>query len=176
MLNRTAHIIYFAALIAMAAVMVNQRLGDRSAPAPHETQGDAAAEADHLAMLATFNGLAQVQDAEFNAERRGERNSDRRSAPTANGNKELIDRALEVAREIDPQLGGRLATLHEKNPAAFERVMRHGHVGKNLFAMTHLKQRDPELYQIKLGEMMQTVQVNRAAAQLREAIRNNSQG
>ena len=167
---------YLTALIALAAMLVGPRLADRASESQDAAAIEFASDAEHLAMLATFNGLAQAQEGAASSETLANPESNRERAGTASKNQQLIERALEVAREIDPQLGRRLATLHEKNPASFERVMRHGSVGKNLFAMAHLKHRDPELYQVKLGEMMQTVQVNGAAAQLREAIRNNSAG
>jgi hypothetical protein len=89
---------------------------------------------------------------------------------------ELIQRWLEVAYDIDPALGAKLTQLSQESPAKFDRTMRHGNVGRNLNSMAVLKQRDPDLYQTKVSLMMQTVQVNRIAAQLREAIRTNSTG
>jgi hypothetical protein len=175
--SRTAHIAYLAALIVLAAMLVRPA-GDRDGQNKAEVLD---LPTDSLSMLATFEPLAQAQDAgkaanEADLDLLENRGASEMKGRTAASNQELIKRALEVAREIDSELGGRLANLHEKNSAAFERVMRNANVGKNLFAMAHLKQRDPDLYQIKLSEMKQTVSVNRAAAQLREAIRTKSAG
>jgi hypothetical protein len=94
----------------------------------------------------------------------------------ARSQNDLIQRWLDVANDIDPELGAKLTALSQKSPAAFDRAMRRGNVGRNLNSMALLKQRDPDLYQTKVSLMMQTVQVNRIAAQLREAVRNNSTG
>jgi hypothetical protein len=91
-------------------------------------------------------------------------------------NPEMIARCLEVANEVDKELGARLAESRQKNPEEFDRSMRVGGFGRRLLALAELKQRDPDLYRAKLGELSQAVEIERTAKKLREARRNASQG
>jgi hypothetical protein len=115
----------------------------------------------------------------------GERDRDRgreRGGPwTQHGprmlmNPEMIARCLEVANEVDKELGARLADSRQKNPEEFDRSMRVGGFGRRLLALAELKQRDPDLYRAKLGELSQAVEIERTAKKLREARKNVSQG
>jgi hypothetical protein len=86
---------------------------------------------------------------------------------------ELVDRCIEVAYDIDADLGSKLQTLRAKDAAAFDQVMHQ--VGRRLLAMAQLKVRQPDLYQVKLSELFQAVQVNRVAANLRQAVREGNE-
>jgi hypothetical protein len=92
------------------------------------------------------------------------------------GPQELATRCLEVAREIDPELGQRLTEALQKNPAEFERAMRQGGFGRRMYAMAELKNRDPELYRAKVSELSQAMQIERTAKKWREAKRSGSVG
>jgi len=92
---------------------------------------------------------------------------------------ELIDQCLEVAADIDPDLGIQLASKRGKTAeeqTKFLKELQQSAVGSRLLAMTQLKQRDPELYQTKIGELSSAMQVRRMAAKLREAMQNGSEG
>jgi len=89
---------------------------------------------------------------------------------------ELVARCVEVAREVDKELGDRLADARDKNPQEFDRMMRQGGIGWRLLAMAQLKQHDPDLYRAKLAELQDAVQIDQVARKLREARRNGSQG
>jgi len=82
----------------------------------------------------------------------------------------LIDRCVEVAGDIDRDLGAQLLKKRQENPQEFERLIRQGQVGRRLLAMAQLKQRDSELYQVKLSEFSQDIQVKQKAAELRQAV------
>lgn len=86
----------------------------------------------------------------------------------------LIDRCLEVAGDIDRDLGAQLLKKRQENPQEFERLIRQAPIGRRLLAMAQLKQRDPELYQVKLSEFSQDIQVKQKAAELRQAVRTGS--
>jgi BMFP domain-containing protein YqiC len=85
---------------------------------------------------------------------------------------EAIDRMLEVAREIDAPMAERLESLRVKDPVEFEQAIRQA--ARRLLAMADLKQRDPDLYEVRVTEMAQAAQVNRVAGQLREAYARNA--
>jgi hypothetical protein len=88
----------------------------------------------------------------------------------------LIEACLDVADEVDTSLGHQLREARQKAPAEFDRQMKQGGFGRRLASLVELKQRDPDLYQAKLGELSQAVQIDRVARQLREAKRNQSAG
>jgi hypothetical protein len=80
---------------------------------------------------------------------------------------EIFDRCVEVARDIDPALAKRLASLRQQNASEFEQSMRVN--GRKLLAMAELKQRDPDLYGAKLSELRFELSVRQKAHELREA-------
>lgn len=89
---------------------------------------------------------------------------------------EQFDRCVEVARDIDPELGLQLARKREKNPAEFEQTLREGQAGRGLLALVQLKERDPALYRLKVSEMTESLLINRVAAQLHEALKSEDRG
>lgn len=86
---------------------------------------------------------------------------------------ELIEQSVQVAKEIDPALGRAIAQRREQNPRAFEQLLRQGGDGRRLLALAQLRQRDPDLYRFKVGELTQKIQVRRAADELRRAMAEN---
>lgn len=89
---------------------------------------------------------------------------------------DTIMSCLEVARDIDPELGRELVRKQDKNPAEFEQALRTGQVGRGLWSLVQLRQRDPHLYQLKIAEMTQSLQINRKAAELHEASKSGDGG
>jgi hypothetical protein len=83
---------------------------------------------------------------------------------------QVIDQCIEVARDIDPELGDELAAKRKNSAAEFDSEMQHGQVGRRLWAMVQLKQRDPDLYQLKISEITQSLLINRVAGRLQEAM------
>lgn len=82
---------------------------------------------------------------------------------------ELIDRCMEVAFEVDAELGSQLQLLREQKPEQFEQVMRQGEA-RRLLALAQLKQRDPHLYRIKITELSQEVQIRRVVREYHDAV------
>jgi hypothetical protein len=89
---------------------------------------------------------------------------------------ETVMNCLEVARDVDPELGRELGRKHEKNPAEFEQALRSGQVGRGLWSLVQLRQRDPHLYKLKISEMTQSLQINRKAAELHLASQTTDTG
>lgn len=82
---------------------------------------------------------------------------------------ELIDRCMEVAFEVDAELGTQLQALREQKPEQFEQLMRQGEA-RRLLALAQLKQRDPHLYRIKITELSQEVQIRRVVREYHDAV------
>jgi hypothetical protein len=101
---------------------------------------------------------------------------DERQRVSPSSSAEAVMSCLEVARDIDPELGRELVRKHEKNPAEFEHALRTGQVGRGLWSLVQLRQRDPHLYQLKISEMTQALQINRKAAELHEAMKTSDTG
>src|ERR1043165_5519164 len=76
-------------------------------------------------------------------------------------NSGMISRCLEVANDIDPELASQLAKKRDKNPQEFEQAMQQEQVGRRLWVMVQLKDRDPDLYKVKISHMTQALQINR---------------
>lgn len=195
--SRTSHNVFCSAVLALAgAMLVGSLLNGPGRIASGLAGSDEVAEAaafddvSEITMLLGDAALGSVpgqvpasrehrdRDAEAEAVLPSDVGATTQTAPSryARQQQEIVQRWLEVANDIDPALGAKLSELSQQSPLKFDRAMRQGNVGRNLNSMALLKQRDPDLYQTKVSLMMQTVQVNRIAAQLREAIRTNSAG
>jgi hypothetical protein len=81
---------------------------------------------------------------------------------------ETIRAAIQVAREIDPALADRLAALCNKDSKQCEQMLRSS--GQRLVALAELKQRDPQLYSAKLGELQHELQIKKLSVDYRRAV------
>jgi hypothetical protein len=197
MLARTTHMIYIVTVAALlAALLIQPALRRSGQQADNDLAAGELATADadgtdlddpdltELAMLEADRPLAAAPGAgpgpsegpELrrpmpHAEGQPPRPGDRGAARAARMSPELIERCLDVAREIDREMGDRLARQRDRDPAKFARTMR-VEVGRRLIAMAQLKERNPELYQLKLSEITMNVQVHKLAGQLREAMKS----
>ena len=159
-----------AALVALAVAFV-QRRGDfnvAAAPTQQACSGD---------MLLSVLAAAQVQAQTPPGANAQSQNDDGDGMP-ARGDREpwsqeMIDRCLDVAHDIDPDLASQLAQKRQKNPDEFESTVQRGQVGRRLQSMVQLKVRDPDLYRLKISEMTQTLQINRVAAKLQQAMQSS---
>lgn len=85
---------------------------------------------------------------------------------------EDIQRCLEVAREVDPQLSQRLEDLRRESPGpAFERAIAGA---RYLRALANLKQRDPQLYNVKIMELQTDASIDWLLEEIRELRRTGS--
>ena len=96
----------------------------------------------------------------------------RRSRTAETLSPELIEACLEVAAEVDPHLAARLRDIRRKSPGpAFERAIRNA---RHLVGLARLRERDPQLYEIKVALLQLDAQIDVVAAQLRETRRLSS--
>ncbi len=85
---------------------------------------------------------------------------------------EDIRRCLEVAREVDTQLAQRLEDLQRESPGpAFERAIAGA---RYLRALANLKQRDPQLYNVKIMELQTDASIDGLLQEIRELRRTGS--
>ncbi len=85
---------------------------------------------------------------------------------------EDIQRCLEVAREVDTQLAQRLEDLRRESPGpAFERAIAGA---RYLRALANLKQRDPQLYDVKIKELQTDASIDGLLEEIRETRRTAS--
>ena len=87
---------------------------------------------------------------------------------------QLIERCLEVAREVDPQLAETLTDLRKRSPGReFERAIRDA---RHLISLARLKEEDPTLYGIKVQELRLDARIEVLAAEARQARAADSAG
>src|SRR5262245_40392345 len=161
MLSKTAHIVYITVIVVLLAALLMQR-----GPVPGESQprtdhdaipvaDDVAGQDDEilkeLSPLSTSESIDASRTAGDDRRMRGstgDPNWDRGIRPDANRTlpPEVVTRCVEVASDIDADLGSRLAKLRDKDPVALERQLRRSQEGRRLLAMAQLKDREPDLY------------------------------
>jgi hypothetical protein len=73
-----------------------------------------------------------------------------------------IDAIVEVATEVFPDGAARLRELRKQDPEALERVL--GRQARRLFALAMLRDRNPELYALKLEELRNQMELRTLAA------------
>ncbi|MCA9295515.1 MAG: hypothetical protein KC983_03340, partial [Phycisphaerales bacterium] len=83
---------------------------------------------------------------------------------------ELMTRCLEIARVINPELARKLTLLRDNNPELFRKRLLIN--GRQLISLAQLKERDPQLYSIKVAHLLIDVEVADFASQFRDALRD----
>jgi hypothetical protein len=84
----------------------------------------------------------------------------------------MIGRCLEVAREVDPRLAGRLEAIRrDRSEQDFRRAMAHA---RHLVGLAQLKEENPQLYGVKVAELRLDAQVDRLMSRLIGARRASS--
>ncbi len=87
--------------------------------------------------------------------------------PDATLSADMIERCMDVAREVDPDLAGRLQRIRrERNEQDFRRAMSGA---RHLVGLASLKQQDPKLYDIKVKELKLQAQVDHLMEELIDA-------
>jgi len=87
------------------------------------------------------------------------------AAPPVAMTPEFVERCLEVAAIIQPNLAEGLRALRERDPVAFEQRLRRS---KRLLSLADLRDRDPRLFDLKLVELRVDAEVLRLARELRQ--------
>jgi hypothetical protein len=81
---------------------------------------------------------------------------------------EQIDALIEAASEVVPEWGERLRTLRRENPEGLDRAIAAN--GRRLVALSMLRQRNPELYRMKVEELRNQMELRRLGTELRAAV------
>ena len=63
----------------------------------------------------------------------------------------MLERVMEIAKEIDPELADRLSEMCQDDPEAFNRLVRRQ--GRRLGSLIQLRESDPDLFEVKLNEL-----------------------
>ncbi len=84
---------------------------------------------------------------------------------------EQIDALIEAASEVVPEWGERLRTLRRENPEGLDRAIAAN--GRRLVALSMLRQRNPELYRMKVEELRNQMELRRLGGELRAALQEN---
>lgn len=85
---------------------------------------------------------------------------------------DLINTCIEVAGDLDQKLAAKLSELREKNPQEFARRLLGS---RRLLELARLKQRDPDLYKVKLFELETDAKVARLAIEYCRARQKGTQ-
>jgi hypothetical protein len=77
-------------------------------------------------------------------------------------------RCVQIAQQIDRDLGDRLVEARERDPAAFRAAL--DQIGDRLLALDRLRRSNRDLYEIKVRELRNDLQLQRDAEQYRAAL------
>lgn len=172
---RRGDVIILASGIVLAAIVLRpvlsqsvQSADEASAEAPVIELMTWVDEADlsKLAAFADTNEPLWKQDRSEPSRTRGARAAGRGRAGRLT--EEKIELCLEIAREVRPELAEKLETLRGEEPEAFDRAIHS--TARGLLSLAEMKQRSPELYELKIVELRNDIQVHQVAKQLRDAI------
>lgn len=78
---------------------------------------------------------------------------------------DTIEHVMAVAKEIDPELAEQLASMCEKDPDAFEKIIRRQ--GRRMGSFIRLRDSDPELFEVKVTELKTDAEIFHLAGELR---------
>lgn len=87
-------------------------------------------------------GMRRPNDRSKEAHKRG---------PRGEVTQRMIDRIMEIASEVDPELGERLGTMCQEDPEVFKSLIRRQ--GRGLGSLLQLREIDPDLFEVKLNEL-----------------------
>lgn len=93
--------------------------------------------------------------------------SERGEGPRRRLSPEQIEQVIEVAREVFPDWASRLEELRSADPEAIDRALANN--ARRLFALAMLRDRNPELYAMKVEELRNQMELRRLSEKLREA-------
>lgn len=85
----------------------------------------------------------------------------------------LVELCLEVARDVEPELANRLEAIRQERPGpAFDRAIGNA---RHLVGLARLKERDPQLYELKVRELRLDAQIDSILKQLARARQTSSE-
>ena len=77
----------------------------------------------------------------------------------------MVEHVMAVAKEIDPELAEQLSSMCEKDPDAFEKIVRRQ--GRRMGSFIRLRDLDPELFEVKVAELKTDAEIFHLADELR---------
>lgn len=77
-----------------------------------------------------------------------------------------IELVLETAREVFPEWADRLETLREQDPEGLDRAIAGN--ARRLFALAMLRERNPDLFKMKVEELRNQMELRRLSARMQE--------
>ena len=173
--SRLVEATVIASGIVLAAVILVPSLG-RSEAEPVAEGADQGVDATipTLALTAAMAGFEQAEtEAVADQPVRPRTGVERRAGRSRRTlSPELIDKCIEVARDVDPQLAEELELIRaERPPADVARAIANA---RNLRGLAGLRDQDPKLYDVKINELRLDARVERLLEQLIEARRAGS--
>jgi hypothetical protein len=78
----------------------------------------------------------------------------------------MIDRIMEIAKEVDPELGARLGAMCQEDPEVFKSLIRRQ--GRGLGSLLQLREIDPDLFEVKLNELKLDAEILLVSNSIRE--------
>ena len=84
----------------------------------------------------------------------------------------MVEHIMEVAKEIDPELATQLMSMCEKDPKAFNKIVRKQ--GRRLGSLIRLRDADPELFEVKVTELKIDAEIYHVAEDIRGKDRTSS--
>lgn len=77
----------------------------------------------------------------------------------------MIEHAMAVAKEIDPDLAAQLSLMCETDPEAFQNIIMRQ--GRRLGSLIRLREKDPELFEVKVTELKTDAEIYKITEELR---------
>jgi hypothetical protein len=78
----------------------------------------------------------------------------------------MVERVMEVAKELDPELAEQLGTMCQDDPEAFKKIVRRQ--GRRLASLVHMRESDPDLFEVKLNELKLDAEISQVSKSIRE--------
>jgi hypothetical protein len=77
----------------------------------------------------------------------------------------MVEHIMAVAKEIDPDLCAQLSAMCDKDPEAFEKIIRRQ--GRRLGSLIRLREEDPDLFEVKVTELKTDAEIYHVAESIR---------
>ena len=78
----------------------------------------------------------------------------------------MIDRIMEIAKEVDPDLGALLGAMCQEDPEVFKSLIKRQ--GRGLGSLLQLREIDPDLFEVKLNELKLDAEILLVSNSIRE--------
>lgn len=144
---------------------------EREAEAPHRMQSHPRERGRAAAEPANGMGLDHPQQGRPELGRWSDRHFGRDAREFS---KDQVERVMQVVRDLDPDRAARLEQLRKNDPERFAVGL--ARAGRHLLGLSLLRDREPELYELKLDELRLSQQTNRIAQEILAARETCSEG